>query len=56
MASEAKRARGNARVSVVLPEDAPTLAPAAAVELLALLVDAHRSLAAEQQRKRPEAA
>jgi hypothetical protein len=56
MASEMKRAVRGTRVSVVVPEGAPALASAAAAELLALLRDAHRSLAAQQQPKRPEAA
>lgn len=56
MASEAKRAPGNARVGVVLPDDAPALVPAAAIELLALIVDAHHSQVVEGRPKRPEAA
>jgi hypothetical protein len=56
MASEAKRERGSARVSVIVPAETPDLLPAAAAELLKLLLDAHGSLTANQQPNRPEAA
>lgn len=56
MAREEKRDCGSARVSVVVPAEVPTLLPAAAAELLKLLVDAHVSRSAERQPDRPEAA
>jgi hypothetical protein len=56
MAREEKRDGGSVRVSVVVPAEAPTLLPAAAAELLKLLVDAHVGRSAEPQPNRPEAA
>jgi hypothetical protein len=56
MASEAKPVRGRQGVNIVLPVSAPALAFAAAAELLALLIDAHRKQAAERKRGHPEAA
>ena len=41
---------------VVVPDGPPVLFPAAASELLALLLDAHRRLVAKREPTRPEAA
>ena len=56
MSREEKRDCGNARVSVVVPAEVPTLLPTAAAELLKLLVEAHVSRSVERQPNRPEAA
>ena len=56
MASEVKRHRDEPRVGVVVSQDAPTLLPAAAAELLALLLDAHRNMTADPHPRRMEAA
>jgi hypothetical protein len=53
------QARGHHKeppLSVVVPDSAPVLPAVAAIELLALLLDAHRRLVAEREPTRPEAA
>lgn len=56
MTRKAESARGRQHISVVLPGDPPALLPAAAAELLALLLDVLRKQEVLREPRRSEVA